>query len=339
MKKILLVSDVQIGAHVNGVGVAIENRKRELEKAGYSVHVLDAQVFSYTFPLPSYPEIRLVVSTVGAVDRRIRVYNPDHIHIETEGTLGILARRACKKNGWSFTTSFHTRFQDYIYVRTHLSFLRTLMFRYLRWFHNAGKGTFVSTKSLQRELEQNGFTHAVVIPLGVDIELFRKNNDAVLAPPLTTPVFVYVGRVAIEKNITAFLDASLPGSKLIIGDGPAKAELAETYRDKAMFVGYKRGQELVDLLSIATVSVFPSKTDTFGLTILESMACGLPVAGYNVPGPIDVITNGIDGVYGDSLEESARACLSLSSEACRHTAEQYSWAASATKFAHALVPR
>ena len=185
----------------------------------------------------------------------------------------------------------------------------------------------------------SGFLHTVVVPFGVDVDLFKKNPHAVMPESLTKPVFVYLGRVAIEKNVTAFLDADLPGSKLVIGDGPAKAMLMETYRDKALFVGYKRGQELVDLLSCSTVAVFPSRTDTFGITIIESMSCGLPVAGYAVQGPADVITNGVDGVYGDSLEASARACLMLDSDACRRTAERYSWKASAEKFACGLVSR
>lgn len=339
MKKILLVSDVLVGAQINGVRVSIENRKRELEKAGYSVYVLDAHAFSHTFPLPSYPEIRLVLTTAASVRAQIEEYNPDYIHIETEGTLGFLARRVCVKKRWAFTTAFHTRFQDYVYIRTHLSWMRALTFRYLRWFHNAGKATFVATLSLEKELMTNGFTLAITVPYGVDTHLFKKNPEAEFPPTLTKPVFVYFGRVAVEKNIKAFLDASLPGSKLIIGDGPAKSGLMETYGDKAVFVGYKRGPELVDLLSIASVSVFPSRTDTFGLTIIEAMACGLPVAGYSVSGPADIITNSVDGVYGESLEESARACLMLDGAACRCTAEQYSWKVSAEKFAGALVPR
>ncbi len=339
MNKILLVSDVLTDIQVNGVGVTILNRKKELERIGYIVDILDARSFAHTFPLPSYPEIRLTIATVKAVEQKIKACAPDYIHIETEGTLGLLVRTLCKRKKWKYTTSYHTRFPEYISMRVRSTVFESSVYAYQRWFHKAGISMFVSTQTLQEELECKGFKNGVVVPLGVDTVLFTKNKDAVCPLELTAPIFVYFGRIAVEKNLKAFLEAQLPGSKLIIGDGPERILFEEKFADSAHFVGYKTGQELVDLLSIAHVCVFPSKTDTFGLSILEALACELPVVAFDVQGPKNIITNGHDGFCGDCIDENAITCLTLDTASCRSTAEKYSWKYAIEKFVTELVPR
>lgn len=336
-KTIVIVSDVFIGEQVNGVGVWLVNTRKELEKQGFTVCVLDAGPFAYTFPLPGYPEIRLAITRRKKVEAILREMSPDFIHIATEGTLGILARAVCIKNSWAFTTSYHTRFPEYIYARTNMMFLQTLTYSLVRWFHAAGVSTVVTTETLQEELESKDFTHVRVVPLGVDTKLFKKNAHAVNSLGLQKPIFVYLGRIAVEKNVESFLKCKLPGSKLVIGDGPARKDLEKKYKDEVTFVGYKSGQELVDLLSISDVAVFSSKTDTFGLTIIEMLACGLPVAGYDVQGPKNVITNGKDGFLGDNLKENAIRCLSLKPEDCIATARRYSWEQATKQLANTLV--
>jgi glycosyltransferase involved in cell wall biosynthesis len=210
--------------------------------------------------------------------------------------------------------------------------------RYLKWFHNAGDGAMVSTDLLKRELVGEGFERVVVTPLGVDVDLFSKNNNSNALPDLARPIFVFLGRVAIEKNIRAFLEARVPGTKVVIGDGPDKEKLEEEFRGKAIFTGYKTGQELIDILSVARVMVFPSRTDTLGLVILEALACSLPVAAFDVGGPKDIITNGLDGYAGNNIEESIKNCLNLRPEDCRAKALGFSWERSVDLFIENLVP-
>jgi glycosyltransferase involved in cell wall biosynthesis len=337
MKKIVIISDVLTSGQVNGVGTWIINTKKELEKKEHKVIIVDATYFSHTFPLPSYPEIRLVLTLKKTVENLLRDLKPDVLHIATEGTLGLLARQVCTTNNWQFTSSYHTRFPEYIYVRTKLRILENAVYTYIRWFHSKSTHVVVTTEQLRIELEEKKIQHLTVVPLGVDIDLFRRNK---LAPnsTLEKPIFVYLGRIAPEKNVEAFLNCKLPGSKLIIGDGPARNELEKKYKDTAHFVGYKKGQELVDLLSISNVAVFSSKTDTFGLTIIEALACGLPVAAYNVQGPNSIITEGKDGFLGDNLEENSIKCLSLKQEDCVEKARLYSWKHATARFLNILVP-
>lgn len=339
MKTVLVVSDVLLGAQINGVGTWLVNTKKELEGLGYGVTILDARAFSYTMPLPSYPEIRLALTRRKKMIEILRKIDPDHVHIITEGSLGLLARAACKKLGWNYSTAYHTRFPEYVYTRTKISFLQELTYKYIRWFHCGAHTTIVTTDSLKSELEQKGFRNLSVVPLGVDIELFKKNHKSKALAHIKAPVFVYFGRLAVEKNVTDFLRCKLPGVKLVIGDGPARKMLEETYRDDAIFVGYKQGQELVDLLSASSVCICPSRTETFGLTIIEALACELPVAAYDVQGPNDIISNGVDGHLGADLEDAAIKCLSIKRENCRRRAESYSWRRSTQLLASALRAR
>jgi glycosyltransferase involved in cell wall biosynthesis len=339
MKTILIVSDVLITEQINGVGTWLINTQNELEKAGFKVIIFNASFFEHTFPLPSYPEIRLVLSFKKTVKKLLEGLQPDYIHIATEGTLGLLSRLVCVENGWNFTTSYHTRFPEYVFVRTKLLFLQNLTYKYVQWFHSKAVTTVVTTETLKNELTMKNFTKISVVPLGVDVHLFTKNLKAPPISNLQKPIFVYFGRIAPEKSVEDFLRCKVPGSKLIIGDGPDRNKLEKKYNKMALFVGYKQGQELVDLLSVCDVFVTPSKTETFGLTIIEALACSLPVAAYNVQGPSDIITNGKDGYLGDNLAEVVNKCLLLSKDECRITAEKYSWEESTEKFVKVLSPR
>lgn len=339
MKTIAIISDVLTSEQVNGVGTWLINTKKELEKLGFKVVVINASLFQYTFPLPSYPEIKLVISSKKTIKKILDDLKPDYIHIATEGTLGLLARTVCVSNGWDFTTSYHTRFPEYVFARTKLLFLQNLTYSFMRRFHNKSHATIVTTETLKKELELKQFTNLAIVPLGVDTHLFTRNLNAKPIQLLQNPIFIYFGRISVEKNVEAFLKCDLKGSKLIIGDGPAREELERKYPKPVLFVGYKKGQELVDLLSLGDVCVFTSKTDTFGLTIIEALACGLPVAGHNVQGPNNIITNGKDGYLGDNLEKSINDCLLIDRENCRKTALKYSWEESAKKFVEILSPR
>lgn len=322
MKKIVIITDVWRNTSLNGVVTMLMNTKKVLEKKGFKVSMIHTGQFR-TIPLPTYKEIKLAIMAKWKMERMLRRAKPDYIHIATEGPLGLTARSVCLKNKWKFTTFYHTRLPEYVYVR--LGAFRRITYAYLRWFHKKSACTMVSTMTLKKELEKKRFGNIAVVPLGVDIALFKRNSKVALPVGLQKPIFAFLGRLAPEKNIEAFLKCKLPGSKLIIGDGPSRKELEEKYRDGATFVGYKRGKELVDLLSAADVFVFPSKTDTLSLVIMEAMACGLPVAAYNVQGPINIITPGEDGFLGANLAENAKKCLKLDRKNCLKKAKLYSW--------------
>lgn len=333
MRKILFVTDAW-RPQVNGVVTMLEKTKTLLEKKGYVVELIEPGQF-HTVPLPLYPEIRLALFPARKVDALIRDVAPDSIHIATEGPLGLAARRACIRRGLRFTTSYHTHYD--LYTEARFAIFMKPVSRLLRWFHSVAVRTLVSTDSLKQELEKRGFKNLTVCPLGVDTDFFIRKNGR---PPieLEKPVFVYFGRIAKEKSPEDFLRLSLPGTKLVIGDGPDRKALEAEYGNKALFVGYKRGTELIDWLSLADVLVFPSRTETFGLVILEALSCGIPVAAHDVMGPKDIITNGKDGFLEGNLTKAALACLALDPAECRKTALRYSWEASARAFETSLVP-
>ena len=332
MKKIAIVTDAW-HPQVNGVVSCYDRMLEQLPKRGYEITVIHPGLFR-TVSMPGYPEIRLTFFPRKRLKKILSDLQPGAVHIAVEGPLGFAARALCRKQNIPFTTCYHTNFQMYLATRG-MGFLTPAAYAFLRWFHNNGVRTMVATESLRRELEAHGFKNLALWPLGVDIELFKRNTSSSVAS-LTKPVFAYFGRVAIEKNVDEFMRAELPGTKLVIGDGPDRKRLEEEHAGRARFVGYKKGQELVDWLSLCDVSVFTSRTDTFGLVILEALACGVPVAAHDVMGPRDILTNGVDGYLSENLADAAVRCLSLDKAKCRITAEQFSWERSADAFVRNL---
>ncbi len=298
--RVLIVTDAW-APQVNGVVRTLEMLGQELRALGHEVEYATPEGH-FTIPLPTYSEIRLAIFPRRALEKVFRRFAPDAVHIATEGTIGMSARSLCLKHGIPFTTSFHTRFPEYVNAR--FPFIsEALVYRWLRWFHRPATAMMVATRTLKRELEGHGFRNLRIWSRGVDVDHFHRIADASF--PFPHPIWLYVGRVAIEKNIEAFLKLDLPGTKVVVGDGPARTALSEQYPD-VRFLGPKTGDDLVRAYSASDVFVFPSKTDTFGLVMLEALACGVPVAAYPVTGPKDVV--------GDTpvaaLDEDLRtACL------------------------------
>jgi glycosyltransferase involved in cell wall biosynthesis len=280
-----------------------------------------------TLPCPTYPEIRLSLATPARILALVSEARPDFIHIATEGPLGMLTRRHCVKRGRGFTTSYHTKFPEYVAARAPVPL--AWGYAFMRRFHNAGLGCMVATQSLEADLAAHGFRNLMRWPRGVDHQLFRPRQGADLGFP--RPVFLYVGRVAVEKNLEAFLKLDLPGTKVVVGDGPAREHLARDYLD-AKFLGVRRGEALGEAYAAADVFVFPSLTDTFGNVLLEAMASGVPVAAYPVTGPKDVVTDPRAGALDADLGKAALAALSLSREAAREFALRFTWPSSAAIF-------
>jgi glycosyltransferase involved in cell wall biosynthesis len=320
MKKILLVTDAW-SPQVNGIVRVLQALIPLLTARGYSVTVIEPGKFT-TIPMPMYSEIRLALFARRRIAKILKELQPDMVCLVTEGPLGWAARSACKHQKVPFVTWYHTHFPLYVKARFH-AFLRPVS-AFIRHFHSGAVRTMVSTESLKKELTATGFKNLVVMPLGVDTKLFVR-NPLLSLPELPKPVFVYFSRLAPEKSPEEFLKLKLPGTKLVIGPGPLREKLEKKYGKENMFIGPKRGQELVDWLSLADVFIFPSRTETFGLVALEALACGLPVAAHDVMGPRDIIAEGKDGYLSDDLAEAAMKCLDLSPLDCRAKALQYSW--------------
>lgn len=303
--KILIVTDAW-RPQINGVVRTLEVLGADLTALGHEVRYVTPEG-RFTVPMPTYPEIRLALFPRTRLEKEIRDFAPDAVHIATEGTLGLCARAICIKYGIAFSTSFHTRFPEYVHAR--FSFVpESLVYRWLRWFHGPATAMMVATQSLKREMTAHGFHHLRIWSRGVDVAHFHPVEEARL--PYEAPIWLYAGRVAVEKNIEAFLALDLPGTKVVAGDGPARAALAEKY-PQVVFLGALSGEALVTAYSASTVFVFPSRTDTFGLVLLEALACGLPVAAYPVPGPLDVVGPQVPGAAAvAALDEDLRAaCL------------------------------
>ncbi len=317
-RRIAIITDAW-APQVNGVVRTYENVIVELQQLGHDVLPVHPGGHR-TIPCPSYSSIRLAVAPGRAVARRLRDFHPDAVHIATEGPLGHAARSWCLREGLDFTTSFHTQFPEYIRMRAPVPTAWT--YAWLRRFHGRARRTLVPTPSIQLRLEARGFQHTCIWPRGVDTKLFHPRGKGGLYLP--RPIFMYMGRVAAEKNIAAFLQLELPGSKVVVGDGPDLDRLAREY-PSAYFTGFKFGEELAVHLDAADVFVFPSLTDTFGIVLLEAMACGVPVAAFPVPGPVDVVQNGVTGVLDADLAAAARAALKLDPEDCIRVARACSW--------------
>jgi glycosyltransferase involved in cell wall biosynthesis len=333
--RVLIVSDAW-QPQVNGVVRTLATLVRELQAMGVVAEVIGPDRFR-TLPCPTYPDIRLSVLPQRKLARMMTEFGPDALHIATEGPLGIAARKLARRRGWIFTTAFHTRFPEYLRARTRVP--TALSYAWLRRFHNAGHGLMVATESLSQELAERGFRHLRAWSRGVDLAHFKPEpRDAWEGLP--RPVFLYVGRVAVEKNIGAFLSLELPGSKVVVGDGPQLATLKAKFPD-VHFAGAKHGEALSRAYAGGDVMVFPSLTDTFGLVMLESLACGTPVAAFPVTGPKDVLAAG--GAAVGAVDRDLRAaCLAALAHgdraACREYATSYSWQACADRFFANLVP-
>jgi glycosyltransferase involved in cell wall biosynthesis len=320
---------------VNGVVRTLATVADELAGMGHVVEVIGPDRFR-TVPCPTYPEIRLAILPGRKLKRLIAAFQPDHMHIATEGPLGLAARAWARRRGARFTTSFHTRFAEYISARTRLP--AGLFYPVLRRFHNGGSGTLIATESLLADLRQRGFRRLGAWTRGVDLDQFRP-EPAEAYDGLPRPIFAYVGRVSVEKNIAAFLKLDLPGSKVVVGGGPQLESLRAAFPG-VTFTGPRFGAELARAYAGADVFVFPSRTDTFGLVLLEALACGTPIAAYNVTGPKDIIASATApvGAVGDDLRAAALAALSANRADCRAHAERFSWRACAERFAAHLVP-
>ncbi len=329
--RILIATDAW-PPQVNGVVTALKNTIACLRRLGHEVEVIPPEGMR-TMPTPTYPEIPLALFPGREVARRILEADPDAIHIATEGPIGNAARRYCERHGLRFTTAYHTCFPEYITVRTGVPLDWT--YALMRRFHARSATVMVATAALARQLEARGFERLAECPLGVDLDLFKPAPERFTDLP--RPVFTYVGRLAVEKDIPAFLSLSLPGTKLVVGDGPARAKLERQF-PQARFVGAKHGMELASFYQRSDVFAFPSRTETFGLVMLEAMACGVPVAAFPVRGPLDVVQDASAGVLDSNLGRAALAALDLDRGGGRRSAERYPWEASAARFLSLLAP-
>jgi glycosyltransferase involved in cell wall biosynthesis len=322
--RILIVSDAW-SPQVNGVVTSLQALISELRGLGHQVKLLSPADFR-ALPCPSYPEIPLAWN-LWRVGPAIRAFQPDCVHLATEGPLGWAARRWLVKRGLAFSSAIHTRFPEYVHTRWPWVPLRW-GYAFLRAFHRPSQAVLVSTERMRDEFAGWGFRRLVLWRKGVDTQLFR---PSMTPPKLEQPVFLYVGRIAPEKNIQAFLALDLPGEKRAVGDGPQREALQAAY-PQVRFLGYQHGQALAEAFQSASVLVFPSRTDTYGLVMLEALACGTPVAAFPVAGPLDVLQAGVSGVLDEDLGAACLAALTLDRGRCAELAARQSWRASALEF-------
>lgn len=331
--RIAIVTDAWT-PQLNGVVRTMTTTCAMLRARGHEVLVISPDEFR-SVPCPTYPEIRLALATQDGVARRLDDFAPDAIHIATEGPLGFMARRHCVGHGRPFTTAYHTQFPAYVAQRTHLP--ESWFWRYIRWFHEPAERIMVATRSIGEQLVREGLTHTHAWSRGVDLDQFTPD-----APPppeyagLERPIQLYVGRVAVEKNLGAFLETDHPGTKVVVGDGPSLAEYRSRYPD-AHFLGRREGRALAGCYAGADVFVFPSRTDTFGLVMIEALACGTPVAGFPVAGPIDVVTDK-SGALSEDLGRAIGAALFCGRADCAALGREFSWDRATDQFTAGLAP-
>lgn len=328
--RLLLATDAW-GPQVNGVVTTLTQMVDGIKSMGHEVEVIATGDYP-SIPMPTYPEIKISIWMKG-LKKRIENFAPDAIHIATEGPIGQLVRKYCLKHGYAFTTSFHTRFPEYIRERLPVPLEWTYPF--VRSFHRPAFRTLAPTKTLVNELRQRGFQHMEVWGRGVDTDLFKPERKVDLDYP--GPILLSVGRVAPEKNLKAFLDLDVEGTKVVVGDGPALNEMRELYPE-VVFPGMKRGIPLAEYFASADVFVFPSLTDTFGLVMLEANACGTPVAAFPVTGPVDVLREGLTGCMREDLSEAITEALKMDRAICREQALKCSWPRIVQQFLQALMP-
>ncbi|WP_070157668.1 glycosyltransferase family 4 protein [Sphingobium phenoxybenzoativorans] len=331
--RILIVTDAW-EPQVNGVVRTLRSVRAELEAAGHAVRILSPDQYG-SLPCPTYPEIRLAVARSRTIGREIDAFLPDAIHLATEGPLCLAARRWCLRTGIPFTTAYHTHFPDYVAQRTGIP--AAWIWPYIRWFHGPAQAVLVSTRSVREQLRAHGIAQVRPWGRGVDLANFTPNAPSPeMFAHLPRPIQLYVGRVAVEKNIEAFLSSGHPGSKVVVGDGPARAALERAYPE-AHFLGPLSGRALAGAYAGADVFVFPSRTDTFGLVMIEALACGAPVAAYPVTGPVDIVTPET-GALAETLEEAIAQALSRDRGRCADYGASFTWAASARQFLEGLYP-
>jgi glycosyltransferase involved in cell wall biosynthesis len=330
--RILIVTDAW-EPQVNGVVRTLQATIAELRNAGHDVGIVSPDLFR-SIPCPSYGEIRLALAGRRGVGRHIRAFAPQAIHISTEGPLGLAARRWCLKTGFPFTTAYHTRFPDYVAARLPVS--PAFVWRFIRWFHRPARHIMVATRSLARELGDQGLAQTMLWERGVDHALFRPDRAPHPAlADLPRPIQLYVGRIAVEKNVEAFLGTTQPGTKVVVGDGPAATDLALRHPE-AVFVGKLGGEALAAAYAGADVFVFPSRTDTFGLVVIEALSCGTPVAAYPVPGPGDIVTGGA-GALDEDLDAAIARALGCDRADAAALGARYGWPACTAQFLNALT--
>ncbi|WP_114769450.1 glycosyltransferase family 4 protein [Microvirga subterranea] len=322
----LLIATDAWRPQINGVVRSLEYMAAEASHFGAEVTILSPDRFP-SMPMPGYPEIRLALARPGPVARIVDQVKPTHVHIATEGPIGFAVRAACRRRRMAFTTSYHTRFPEYLSARAPIP--QAWSYRALRWFHGEARAMMVSTASLERELEGRGFRRIRRWTRGVDTQLFRPRHERVLDS--RAPIFLSVGRIAVEKNLEAFLALDLPGTKVVVGDGPARHDLQRRF-PRVRFLGALTGEDLARVYASADVFVFPSLTDTFGIVLLEALASGLPIAAYPVTGPADVIGSSGCGSLCEDLREAALAALDIPQSRCRAYGETFTWRESARQF-------
>lgn len=331
--RIAIVTDAW-APQVNGVVRTLGATRDTLRAMGHEVLVVSPDLFA-SLPCPTYPEIRLAVTRRSTVGGLLENFGADAIHLATEGPLCLAARAWCLARGRAFTTAYHTQFPDYFSARTGIP--AAWIWRYIRWFHAPAATILASTPSIRATLAAHGLPHVAHWGRGVDLAAFHPGvapHAALLHLP--RPIQLYVGRIAVEKNLAAFLASSHPGTRIVVGDGPARAEL-QAANPQAIFMGPLFGEELASAYAAADVLVFPSRTDTFGLVMIEAMACGTPVAAFPVTGPLDVLTQAT-GVMDEDLTQAIARALLCDRAACAAHAAGFTWAESARQFLGALVP-
>lgn len=326
--KILTVTDAW-HPQVNGVVRTIEATNRELARAGHEVQVISPQLFT-TIPCPGYGEIRLSLLPYRKLARLLRAAAPDAVHIATEGPLGVAARRYCVRRKIAFTTAYHTRFPQYL--KAMFGIPEAWVYRFLRWFHRPAHFLLTPTPHVERELSQWGIHNVARWSRGVDLDVFHPIAEpSLLVQGLPRPIFLFVGRISVEKNIDAFLNLDLPGTKMAAGIGP-ELELLKSRHPEVRFLGVLSREELARLYSSVDVFVFPSRTDTFGLVLLEALACGTPVAAFPVQGPLDVVGDSGVAVLDEDLRKAALGALRIDRASCCVYAARFSWGIATQQF-------
>jgi glycosyltransferase involved in cell wall biosynthesis len=330
----LLIATDAWEPQVNGVVKTLQKTIELLRQGGAEVSLIEPTQFR-SFPCPGYPQIPLALPPPRRIAEKTTRFDPTHIHIATEGPIGWMMRRHCLRNGLAFSSAYHTRFPEYTRERFPVPLAWT--YALMRRFHNAGKCTLVTTASMQADLARRGFRHLRPWSRGVDLTLFSEAAKTTAFDDLKRPILLSVGRIAPEKNLSAFLAADCPGTKVVIGDGPDREKLSRRF-PTAVFLGARSHRELAPYYAAADVFVFPSRTDTFGLVMVEAMACGLPVAAYPVPGPIDVIGQSGAGALHEDIGQAICTALSIDRSICRRHAMTFRWEAATEQFVDGLVP-